>query len=170
MRERFQFLNLSDPGLPVSSAEPKAKTTGPESSVFFTIPYDPDDAEQDTKSQDRDLRICEKIAEGLRAEGLQVSKAARLKPWGAGTHTELARFELMLWLVAKRRLTRVDCYVSTHARPHNPSQYFTTQWVRARAAMQKVIRRDLNADSLQWMTETNRRIMRKMKVLRRPVV
>src|SRR5580658_753372 len=151
MRERFQFLNLSHPGAPMPTG-PKVRSHESEDSVFFTIPLDPGDTEQKAESRDRDLRVCMKIGDELRAEGLDATPAARFKPRSAGTHIHVAAFDLVLMIATKRRVSALNCYAATFTQPHNPSYYQTTDWVRIRAAIESVLRRKLNANSLVWTT------------------
>jgi hypothetical protein len=60
-------------------------------------------------------------------------------------------------LVAKRLPRFVKCDVLTWSRTSRwrtiQSQAVAGEWVRVREAMEKVLRHDLKADSLQWLTQ-----------------
>jgi hypothetical protein len=156
----LQFLNLAGPDRDVRASRVRSRTTRDDNKVrnclSFTIPHELDDNEA-KRSRVRHLRICNKIADRLRAEGFEVGKPRPAKPWGAAFSIKLDGLTVVAMLVASRLPCFVKCDVLTWTRPSRwrriPSQVVASEWERTRTAIEKVVRQDLKADSPQWLTE-----------------
>jgi hypothetical protein len=157
VRTNFQFIDLGDHSQ--VSIEKRAHRLDSASRIkycTFTFPADREDKEE-KRSFVRDRRICEQIAERLRADGFDVSKTRRGKPRGAVLNVKFDGFDVTIILDANRLKRSVKCNVLTwtHAsrwRRVSP-ELVADEWARTRKALEKVLRRDREASSLSWLTE-----------------
>jgi hypothetical protein len=150
----FQFLNIAGGGKPFPPFPVDRKTRSRSS---FTLPLDPSDSEKKKRSPVRDLSICNEIADRMRAEGFEVGRARRGKPWGAVLTFSVSKFKLMVMLDAKRlpRTVKCDILTWTHAsrwRPV-PPEVVENGCAQILKALEEVLRRDLRAESLTRGTE-----------------
>ncbi len=164
MGSGFQFLNIAGGGKPFSSTPVDRKT---QTRFSFTLPLDPNDSEKKKRSQVRDLRICNEIADRMRGEGFEVGKAGRGKPWGAVLTFSVSKFKVIVMLDAKRLPRNVKCDVLTWTHTSRwrpvPSEAVENGWAHTLNALEKVLRQDLRAESLTRGTEDELADQQKLK-------
>jgi hypothetical protein len=150
----FQFLNIAGGGKPLSPGPVGRKT---QSRFSFTLPLDPGDVGEKKRIQVRDLSICNQIAERMRAEGFDVGMAKPGKPWGAVLTFSISKFKVIVMLHAKCLPRTVKCDVLTWTSTSRwrpvPLQAVEDGWVHTLNALEKVLRRDLRAESLTRRAE-----------------
>jgi hypothetical protein len=154
MSGNFQFLNLANGGkLPRPATVERRRPR----CFSFTVPPDSEDRETKKRSQIRDLRLCNQIADLLRAQGFDVRKAARGKPRGAVLTISVDKFKVIVMLDAKRLPRLVKCDVLTWTSTSRwrvvPAPVVEDGWERTLKALEQVLRQDLNASSLRRVTE-----------------
>jgi hypothetical protein len=153
MRGNLQLLHLadSDPDAAVARNRNEIKNC-----FSFTI-RDDRVGEEEKRSHASDLRICNTIADGLRAEGFDASKAGPGKPRGAAFTVKISGFKVIVLLSARHLGRSFKCDALTFT--HTPllrrisSRAIADEWTRTRNAMDKVVRERLQADSIDWLSE-----------------